>query len=312
LQQISYFNCTTMKRFSCLLPALLLALLACTGKKAPEPTAGQPSNEQDARLNFTIEPGTRIGLITADKTTREAVLAAYGDKARVDSVYLVEGMMGEGVVLFPDEPRRTAYIYWDPEVDAKRPALVRITGDTTGVSDWKTTDGITIGTPITEVERLNGQPFEISGFGWDYGGMVINWNGGKLGEALGLTFQTSDDKPVADRILGEGGHLSSEPDVVAAGPKVSRLEPRILAKGTLPACLDAKAKNYEKPFLVVKKMTLNGVDHYWFNDGVMAVDGVEYVYDANCKELCRLGGMRQQPECSKVYDQGKWEVVWEK
>lgn len=297
-----------MKKICTLAAGLLLLAAACTPKKAPD----QPS--ADKRLDFSIEPGLRVGLITAGTTSREAVLAAYGDLAKTDSIYLVEGMMDEGVVLFPNAPRRTAYIYWDNSLDPKRPAFIRMNGDSTGASDWKTTSGLTIGSTLADVERLNGKPFRLSGFGWDYGGMVIDWQGGKLAaSALHLTFSPMSGK-TAERLFGEGeGFLSNEPDVVAADPRVVSMEFRILANDPLPACLESKvtALKGEGKMVVVRKMNVGGADHYWVSDGSAAFDGIEYIYDANCVEKCQVGGFRMPQECSKVYDQGQWEVVRE-
>ena len=39
-----------------------------------------------------------------------------------------------------------------------------------GPSKWLTPFGIRIGTPFGEVEKQNGKPFRLNGFGWDLGG----------------------------------------------------------------------------------------------------------------------------------------------
>ena len=36
------------------------------------------------------------------------------------------------------------------------------------------------GTPVAEVNAANGKAFKISGFDWDYGGLVQDWDGGKV------------------------------------------------------------------------------------------------------------------------------------
>lgn len=46
-------------------------------------------------------------------------------------------------------------------------------------------NGIKIGTTLTELIELNGgKEFSFYGFGWDYGGTVNDFNGGKLSEVL--------------------------------------------------------------------------------------------------------------------------------
>ena len=62
---------------------------------------------------------------------------------------------------------------------------------------------------------------------------------------------------------------------------------------------------------MVYKMPVNGIDHYWLQSGAAAYDGIEFIYDANCKEVCKTGGMRKPLDCMKAYEAGKWELVWE-
>ena len=45
-------------------------------------------------------------------------------------------------------------------------------------SKWATTGGVKVGTTIQELQAANGQAFKFTGFDWDYGGTVTNWNGG--------------------------------------------------------------------------------------------------------------------------------------
>ena len=71
-----------------------------------------------------------------------------------------------------------------------------------------------------EVERINGTPFQIYGFGWDYGGLVNSWNGGKLPETLGLTF-TYTASEVPEYLLGEVQLWSNDKSLLSVGPVVS-------------------------------------------------------------------------------------------
>jgi|APTNR8051073442_1049403.scaffolds.fasta_scaffold00472_3 hypothetical protein len=204
----------------------LVALAACGG--SPQTTAENAPKPIDPRIfDFTIDLGKRIGPIAADSSARSQVLALYADSARIDSIYLVEGMSGQGVVLFPDNPFHTAELYWDPEVEPVRPAFIRISG--LGVADggtaWKTTEGVTVGTSMTELEKLNGRPFEISGFGWDYGGMVTDWKGGALADrGLGISFLFLTEMQIPARYQGDRTLVSSDPGLRKLNPRVASLE----------------------------------------------------------------------------------------
>lgn len=96
-----------------------------------------------------------------------------------DSVPLgaVDGQMVPASVLFPRDPTRRIEIVWKDTVARRDPRFVRVAG---GPTQWRTADGITIGTPLRELERLNGRPFHLAGFAFDAAGAVVSWNGGRL------------------------------------------------------------------------------------------------------------------------------------
>jgi hypothetical protein len=296
----------SMKKSTILLLFAALLFAACGEKPAPT-TEAPAATEPD----LSIFIGERVGLITPANCTREGVLAAYGNDAKVDSLYIIDGMYGEGVVLFPDHPRRRVEIYWEKEFDPKRPAYIRIEGDSTGVSDWKTSNGITIGTPLADLVKLNGKAFDISGFGWDYGGFVTDWKGGNFNSSMMIRLEPAGNEASA-KVAGEGSFASDNPDMVAANPKVSRMEFRFLANEKLPDCITALvAADKVDGKMNVLKTNVNGTDHYWLQSGAAAYDGIELIYDANCKEVCKTGGMRKPMDCMKVYEGKPWELVWE-
>ncbi len=296
-----------------ILPILFAALffVAC-GEKPEKPSETPATTEPD----LTIVIGEKVGLITPANCTREGVLAAYGNDAKVDSLYIIDGMYGEGVVLFPDNPRRRVEIYWDKDFDPKRPSYIRIDGDSTGVTDWKTSNGLSLGTPLAELEKLNGKPFEISGFGWDYGGFVTDWKGGNFNSSLSIRMEPTAEGDASAKVSGEGGFNSQNPDMQAAKPVVSRMEFRFLANEQLPTCIMEKiSADKEQGKMNVFKMNVNSSDHYWLQSGAAAYDGLEYVLivgkDGKCEEVCQMGGMRMPPPCQKLYEGKQWELVWE-
>jgi hypothetical protein len=128
-------------------------------------------------IDWLIVPGERVGAIT--RTSSEAELRKiYGDENVAETeVNIGEGETETGTVLFNKDPERRIQILWsDPQAKSK-PAWIQIDEPR---NRWKTAEGITIGTSLRELEKINGRPFTLTGFGWDYSGTVVDWNDGAL------------------------------------------------------------------------------------------------------------------------------------
>ncbi len=130
-----------------------------------------------------------------------------------------EGSTLLATTIFPgDSVRQMEFGWWD-EAALERPAYFTLPpGDIAP-------GGLRVGLTIDEVEALNGGPFSLYGFWWDYGG-AAGFEGGKLADAEGgcvvsVRFQPagaySDDLDVA-AISGDSLIFSTEPllDTVGA------------------------------------------------------------------------------------------------
>jgi len=129
--------------------------------------------------DWVIVPGERVGPI--DAAASEAKLVELFGAANVTRASF-EPEPGEAVpatILFANDPTRRAVVLWrDPET-RKSPESVLIRGERTL---WRTDKGITLGTPLATLRRLNGKPLTLTGFGSDLGGTVLDCNGGNLAE----------------------------------------------------------------------------------------------------------------------------------
>ncbi len=175
------------------------------------------TNQTDAtQKDFVIVPGERVGLIRAT-TTEAEVEQYYGAKnIKIQEVPIAEGDTREGVLLFPGT-KNELEIVWDIAADFGQPEFIRISQDNT---DWKTQDGITVGTTLETLEKINGKPFKFYGFGWDYGGLVTNWNDGKLNSYLLVALIPQNFDKLDNTLRGEV-ELSSD------DPKVRELQAKI-------------------------------------------------------------------------------------
>ena len=139
----------------------------------------------------------------------------------------VDGAEGEKIrasVLYPNDPKAKLEIIWGDE-QARRQPTIRAKDQST----WTTANGIRIGMAIAEVEKMNGKPFTLSGFDWDYGGRVKDWQGGQLAKPLpggcviGVEFVHPEDAPDANlsKVSGDGDFLSDNADMRAVEPYVA-------------------------------------------------------------------------------------------
>jgi hypothetical protein len=124
-------------------------------------------------------------------------------------------------VLYADDPARRLEIVWHDGAARARPASLTIAGDET---EWNGPSGIKLHQAMTNTQRANGRPFTVSGFGWDYGGRVIDWQGGSLAGGDGCTvtvaFRPTVDTPDA---LGDRLFASDSPEMAAAIPRIAEI-----------------------------------------------------------------------------------------
>lgn len=131
---------------------------------------------------WLILAGGENGAIHAH-TTRKDLVRMYGAANVVDE----EADVGEGdmeivTIVFPKDPKRSIEILWKDPDKKDEPSSLTIRGNK---SRWKAMHEISLGTSLKQLERLNGKPFHMSGYGWDYSGTIMSWDNGTLAQDLG-------------------------------------------------------------------------------------------------------------------------------
>lgn len=182
--------------------------------------------------DWLIVPGIRAGPVT--KQTNEAKLKLLFGSSQVmnGDIPMGEGETEPGTIIFPNAPEKTLMILWSDNTHSS----IREVRINAPKSIWKTDKGITIGTPLSMIEKLNARPVAITGFGWDYGGTITHSDGGKLTELghltpiAGLTDRTLllRADPGAElystreyeSVQGEGEFKSDHPSMRKLNPKV--------------------------------------------------------------------------------------------
>lgn len=134
-----------------------------------------------------------------------------------------EGMEEDGTTLFAASDADRVTILWKDKAGRRRPDSISVRA---GASTWRTPDGIGIGTELTLLERLNRRPFRLLGFGWDYGGTVMSWSGGRLDTAadegcrLRLRLSPTHGSSAERAVIGEREFSSGHPAMQQLNPRV--------------------------------------------------------------------------------------------
>ncbi|QJD80232.1 hypothetical protein [Spirosoma rhododendri] len=214
-----------------LLIGLPILLWACQPEDSSRNTTTPSTADRDTAgpvNDFRIVPGQRAGLIHYS-TSESELLRLLGASVVTtgDTVYGAEGEVFIGTTLYKGTADEAQILYRDssqrqhPELVLIRPTLTDIDGNllpNPKPTRWTTADGLRIGTTLHELERRNGKPFRLWGFGWDYGGNVSDWQGGRLEKGgrslLAMTLgppptMTSAQQKDYEAVMGDGEFMSS-------------------------------------------------------------------------------------------------------
>jgi hypothetical protein len=202
----------------------LLALTSCTGSSSRRPQS-QPAEATDPprTSEWQLDPADTSGTISS-QSSEEALRLRFG-RTEVDSarIELGEGETTPGTVIFPHDSLRRAEIVWQDTLGRSHPARVILRGS---ASRWRVGSGISLNTSLAELERLNGRPFTLAGFGWDYAGVVTSWNGGALDTTLAGIKLYLDPGPAQyesapySQVLGDRDYSSALPAMQQLSPRV--------------------------------------------------------------------------------------------
>ena len=160
----------------------------------------------------------------ARNSSHAKLVQTFGQQnVREGSIYLGEGESSPGSIIYPNDLRIKIEITWKDTVKFEKINWLYIRKD----SKWRLGNGMRIGSSLDEVERLNGKPFKLSGFGWDYSGAVRSWQDGFLDTGLGdctisARFDPAENllPQVTKKILGDREILSSNSDMQATRPAI--------------------------------------------------------------------------------------------
>jgi hypothetical protein len=182
--------------------------VAAPAEPAPAPAAAAPELKLGCAAPFTPDAtaGTLAAMFGAENVVPESLPGPDGITLNITAIY-------------PKDPKRRIEVTFQNE--EARTGLIAAEVKNLD-SDWYGPGDIQTGESIDVVEAANGGPFELQGFGWDYGGYVTDWKGGKLAHPAPkcrTVMRFASDSSDAS-IVGEGPRASDLPAMKASGAKV--------------------------------------------------------------------------------------------
>jgi len=186
-------------------------------RKVAEPVT-DPTDTLDKLLDIKNE-AELIQRFGRENVTWDTVFGAEGAVSMATLLY--RGTKDQVEIVWKNQKTKTGVLkvtltaYYD-EMDEQMITATR----------WKTSYGINLGTSLQELEKMNEVPFIFFGFGWDYGGIVSEFNGGKLSTLplsvqLGITDVSKyGENPDYEMLMGDNEYNSDDPEAQRLNPVV--------------------------------------------------------------------------------------------
>lgn len=186
-------------------PIAIGAEVQNTDTAEEQATPDETADETNFTFSFTS------GINGLDPTNIEASLVAlYGrDQVMADTIYLPDGIATPGYRVFAGTPNELEVL--EPESST---GYEEVLSCIRSAGEWASEEGIYVGMPLEELVELNGAPLNFSGFAWDYGGFVSNFNGGELlspGIRLDVVYDEEEPLDIPMEIMGEVQLRSDDP-----------------------------------------------------------------------------------------------------
>jgi len=187
------------------------------------PTAPTPTPKQQP-----AQPARAVtcsGAFAKDSSHLKLATVYKSENVVFTEVDASEGKKLMASVLFPKDPKRRLEVWWENESSRTGTYLIVINGQST----WSAPKGLKLGLQLAALERLNGKPFKLQGFGQGSEASVSDWQGGALasltgGCKVGVSLR-SDPKAPPDALnqAGTAELLSSDAAAKALKPAITEI-----------------------------------------------------------------------------------------
>jgi hypothetical protein len=177
----------------------------------------------------TAAPTTSIacGGVFAKDSTHLKLAVKYDSRNIVyTDVDGPDGSKMKASVIYPNDPKRRLEVLWNNDAARSDTSVIAINGQ----SQWSAPKGLKLGMPLAALEKINGRPFKLNGFGPDGTASIAGWEGGALAVLPGgckiggrLAIDTKAPADARTAVEGEKELMSNDASLKAVKPTIGEL-----------------------------------------------------------------------------------------
>ena len=182
---------------------VLLAGAVISINALASPAMAQPTAPQEGAVTCASP--------VAPRESADSLKQRFGKDAVVQQLPGAEGETHRGLVLFPRSKDRRIEVAFGGE--SPKSAIGLTVRNSAKTSVWNIA-GVSIGSSLADVQKANGKAFLVAGFDWDYGGYVVDWKGGALGQlqpgGCRVSLRFGKDTGTPNSLMGDSVKASSD------------------------------------------------------------------------------------------------------
>jgi hypothetical protein len=201
-------------------------------KPAPASAAAPPDADAAAQPKPAPRPAAAANVVACGgvfgKDSTHLKLAIKYDSRNIvfGDVDGPDGSKIKASVLFPNDPKRRLEVVWNNDASRSDMSVIAINGK----SQWVAPKGLKLGLTLPAIEKANGRPFKVGGFGADGSASVLGWEGGALSALPGgckvgirLVADSKASQDARSAVAVDKGFLSNDASVLAVKPSVGEI-----------------------------------------------------------------------------------------
>jgi hypothetical protein len=172
---------------------LALPFFSCNEREKDNP------EQTPANTDSLLITETNWGMIRQNMGLEDLRELFGGNEVKDSTIYGPEGMDTLQVTFLLSGKPGEIIVNWRDSFYHQKISFIEAYNP---ASPYHTERGLKIGSSLKELLAANGKQINFTGFGWDYGGYIMSYNGGKL-DSADILFTLSGFEEMPDGLYGD-------------------------------------------------------------------------------------------------------------